>query len=294
MPQISARPADDARPAVRPVIEPATHAGAGGSPTHAPARHLGAGPAPRAVTPPGGREVSLDASRGDDPETGTILIADGTITEDTLATLRQAGAQVAIARDGASALLEVGRLEPELLLVRAALPILDGVAVIRAVRARYDRETLPIVLAVGPDEGAQAAAGLEAGANSCVAWPHGVMDILGTAHASRVEDAQRTDEPPAILRAGPITMDVAGHDVRVHQRPIHLPRREFDVLRILLENIGRVVTKETLGELAWGTAETESNTIAVHVRRIRLRIGDTGKPQLIESIRGIGYRVRRE
>ncbi|MCK9930048.1 response regulator transcription factor [Frankia sp. Mgl5] len=129
----------------------------------------------------------------------------------------------------------------------------------------------------------------------------------------------------SVLRSGPVVLDVDAHEVTVDGRAVHMPPREFRLLHLLLGHAGRVVTRETLLTEVWGSADTDPNTLAVHVRRLRRRLGDSISgaadgaaqrhdsadapgvssrpvvtsrglidvhPPLIESIRGIGYRFR--
>jgi DNA-binding response OmpR family regulator len=103
---------------------------------------------------------------------------------------------------------------------------------------------------------------------------------------------------PEVLRSGPVVLDVDAHEVTVDGHAVHMPPREFRLLRLLLGHAGRVVTRETLLTEVWGSPDTDPNTLAVHVRRLRRRLGDPAvlvgetRPPLIESIRGIGYRFR--
>ncbi|WP_238439247.1 winged helix-turn-helix domain-containing protein, partial [Frankia nepalensis] len=98
---------------------------------------------------------------------------------------------------------------------------------------------------------------------------------------------------PEVLRVGAVTLDVGAHQVSVDGVPVAVPPREFRLLRVLLERAGRVVPRESLLELVWGASTMDSNTLAVHVRRLRRRLGDTAEtPWSIESVRGVGYRYR--
>ncbi len=220
----------------------------------------------------------------------TLLVADAIADIELLSALADQGVRVSVAVDGAQALLEIGRLTPAVVLISARLPIVDGVTVVRTVRTRDD---MPILLGVGPQDRRQAAAGLAAGASACVAKPYRINEVLALVRSVRGADMERTE--PAVLRAGAITLNLAAYEVRVGGIPVRLPPQEFRLLRILLERAGSVVTHQTLLECVWGTTSHETNTLAVHVRRLRGRLGDTGeagKPRLIESIRGVGYRFR--
>ncbi|KPM53094.1 two-component system response regulator [Frankia sp. CcI49] len=276
-----------------------------------------------------------------------LLIADNEADDELLPALRDQGIEVAVVADGALALVEIGRLAPSAVLLTANLPVVDGVTVVRTVRSAQARTTTPILFAVGPDEREQAAAALEAGATVCLGKPFRIHEVLamvgavggpaglgaattmaagtgggagtGAGAAVPAQTGPVTGPVPSaverseVLRSGPVVLDVDAHEVTVDGRTVHMPPREFRLLRLLLGHAGRVVTREMLLTEVWGSPDTDPNTLAVHVRRLRRRLGDqsapeppagpsagrsTGRvlgetrPPLIESIRGIGYRFR--
>jgi DNA-binding response OmpR family regulator len=230
---------------------------------------------------PSGRTVS----------SSLLLVADETADEELLAAIEGQGAAVALVRDGARALIEIGRLAPAALILTARLPVVDGVTVVRAVRDGGGRDDMPILLAVEPEDHNAAAAGLAAGASACVGKPYRVNEVLALIGVARPGGPAPLDG--AVLRAGAVSLDVAAHEVRLAGAPVRLPPQEFRLLQVLLEHAGFVVTREALLERVWGDPATETNTLAVHVRRLRRRLGDTGAAvRLIESVRGVGYRFR--
>ncbi|WP_052710850.1 response regulator transcription factor [Pseudofrankia sp. DC12] len=251
--------------------------------------------------------------------TAVVLVADAEVDDTLVAAFAARGAEVRVVGDGALALLEAGRLVPSVVLVGANLPVLDGIGVVRALRAMRGRGEVTILLGLGPDDLAQAADGLEAGASACVAKPYLVAEVLalaglpadGLATARGAADASALgpgrprpaaqaggwagvpvgETDPEVLRVGAVSLDIGAHQVRVDGTPVAVPPREFRLLRVLLERAGRVVPRESLLELVWGTSQMDSNTLAVHVRRLRRRLGDTAEtPWSIESVRGVGYR----
>nr|MDT0665561.1 response regulator transcription factor [Micromonospora sp. DSM 115978] len=184
------------------------------------------------------------------------------------------------------------------LLVSAQLPVVDGVTVVRAVRGLPDHDGVRILLAVGVDDHRHAAAGLAAGASACVSRPYRVNEVLAligaTVPASVLAGAGAGPGLGGlVLRVGDVSLDLGAYEVRLGGVPVRLPPQEFRLLQVLLERAGLVVTRESLLEQVWGTKDTETNTLAVHVRRLRRRLGDVAaEPQLIETVRGVGYRYR--
>ncbi|MCK9921084.1 response regulator transcription factor [Frankia sp. AgPm24] len=225
-----------------------------------------------------------------------LLIADSEVEQDMLAAIVGGGVEVNLVTDGALALLEIGLHQPDALLISARLPVVDGVTVVRTVRSVAGHDDLPILLAVGPDDRPAAAAGLDAGASACVGKPYRVTEVLamvGGLRPDRSGAQTARSNGTEVLRGGPVLLDRAAHEVRLDGTLVSVPPREFRLLALLLEQAGRVVPRETLLREVWGSAHTETNTLAVHVRRLRRRLGEAaGEPTIIESIRGVGYRFR--
>ncbi|ABD13607.1 response regulator with CheY-like receiver [Frankia casuarinae] len=225
-----------------------------------------------------------------------LLIADEDVDDGMLDAFVENGVEVSVVADGALALLEIGLRHPAALLISARLPVVDGVTVVRTVRSVPGHDDVPILLAVGPDDRPRAAAGLDAGASACVGKPYRVPEVLamvGFIGIGRAGTYPPRMREPEVLRGGRVQLDRAAHEVRLDGAVVPVPPREFRLLALLLEQAGRVVPRETLLREVWGSAQTETNTLAVHVRRLRRRLGETaGQPTVIESIRGVGYRFR--
>ncbi len=253
--------------------------------------------------PGGGEEdrpgpVAVLAAAGARPPVGgpALLIADADVEDGMLEAIIGGGVEISVVSDGAMALLEIGRQRPAAVLIGARLPVVDGVTVVRTVRSVPGHDDMPILLAVGPDDRSAAAAGLDAGASACVGKPYRVAEVLamvGGLGTGRLGSGVAGLSGVEILRGGPVLLDRAAHEVRLDGALVPVPPREFRLLALLLEQAGRVVPRETLLREVWGSAHTETNTLAVHVRRLRRRLGEAaGGPTVIESIRGVGYRFR--
>lgn len=233
------------------------------------------------------------AAAGPVTRSGLLLIADVDVDKNLLSALRQRDFEVKQVRDGARALLEIGRLIPDVVLLDARLPVLDGVTIVRTVRAAPDSLDIPILLAVGAEDRSKAAAGLDAGASACVSKPyriHEVLTLIGSIDHRRRPPGVDEDQPE-VLRSGSVTLDVERHRVWVDRTAVPMPPREFQLLKFLMERAGKVVLRETLLAALWGSHETDPNTLAVHVRRLRRRISAAaGGKAPIENVRGVGYR----
>ncbi|MQA83811.1 MAG: response regulator [Streptosporangiales bacterium] len=189
--------------------------------------------------------------------------------------------------DGGEALLQVGSLRPDAVLASVDLPVVGGATLVRVLRRRSN---LPVILGVGADDGGAAASALAAGATACVARPYRIHEVLPILRAVR-PDAVVEAEPP--LECGTLKLDAGALEVWRGSERLHLPPREFRLLHLLMVHAGRVVSRDRIGEIVWGGSEGDlSNTISVHVRRLRYRLGDDlHDPQIIQTVRGLGYRL---
>ncbi|WP_326644387.1 response regulator transcription factor [Streptosporangium sp. NBC_01755] len=223
---------------------------------------------------------------GDRRTAPILLVADpeAAMVHDLSAALEREGVRVTGVTDGAQALLQAGALRPDVVLVSASLPVLGAVEFVRAVRLT---RAIPVLLGVGEGHAQQAVQALAAGATACVARPYRVPELLPLVHAAF------TGEPGArrVLVVGKVELDINAYQVTVGGRIIHLPLREFELLHYLMRNAHRTVTREQIMRHVWNSTDTAStNTIAVHVKRLRARLGDTDD-QLIQTVRGVGYRL---
>lgn len=217
------------------------------------------------------------------------LVADGDeVSATRLATaLLEHRVRVTVCTDGADALLQLGEVDPDVVLVGASLPVIGGVAIVEAVRRR--RQT-PVIVGVGAEDSADAA--LAAGASACVRKPYRLQEILPLLQASRPDLAV---VPASLLRCGSVELDDASHEVRVAGRPVALPLREFELLRYLMRHQDRVMSPRELLDQVWGSDHSgDPSTLTVHINRLRRRFGTAGaNGDVIQTVRGVGYRMCR-
>ncbi|MEU4700475.1 response regulator transcription factor [Nonomuraea dietziae] len=225
------------------------------------------------------------AANGDAPTAPTLLVADPdeNVIQELAAALEREGVEVTGVTDGAQALLQAGALHPDVVLVGATLPTIGAVEFVRAVRLA---RSVPVLLGVGEGHAEQAVQALAAGASACVARPYRVLELLPF-----IQAASHGGETRKVLSVGSVELDVHAYQVRVAGHAVHLPLREFELLHYLMRNADRTVTREQIMRNVWHSADgTSTNTIAVHVKRLRARLGDEDD-QLIQTVRGVGYRL---
>jgi two-component system KDP operon response regulator KdpE len=204
------------------------------------------------------------------------------------------GYDVEEAVDGRSALRQWERRRPDLVLLDLGLPDIDGLQVIRAIRREA---TTPIVILSGRYEEREKVEALERGADDYVTKPFGVDELNARLRVALRHAAGPAADPAGKIVVGPLELDAARHEVRVAGKRVDLTPREFETLRVLLTNAGRIVTKGRLLRAVWGEAyQAEDSYVYVHVSQLRRKLAaadpDGALRDLIVTEPGVGYRVR--
>lgn len=199
--------------------------------------------------------------------------------------LRQAGYTVDWVQNGEDADEALAHTSHDLMVLDINLPGKSGLEVLNGLRAR--RSTLPVILLTARDTGAQRVEGLDSGADDYLVKPYEVDELLARIRAL-MRRAQGRAAP--LLTHGDIVLDVTGKTATVKSKPLALSAREFAILFILLENAGRVMSRQHIEDKLYGwDMEVESNAIEVHISHLRKKLGD----KLIKTIRGLGYIVEK-
>ncbi len=178
---------------------------------------------------------------------------------------------------------------PNLVLLDIMLPEEDGISVLKRMRSSLQHASVPVIMLTARDTEFDVVKGLDAGADDYVTKPFGMMALVSRIKAV-LRRYERAGELPEILEAGNIKVDVAKHSVRVNGCQIFLTVKEFDLLALLMQNRGNVMTREHLLDCVWKIdANIESRTVDAHIKTLRQKLGAAG--ELVETIRGVGYRV---
>jgi DNA-binding response OmpR family regulator len=209
--------------------------------------------------------------------------------------LRSQGYTVDTAADGLAALRAIADQRPDVVVLDVMLPGIDGFEVCR--RARRT-SAVPILMLSARGEEMDKVVGLEVGADDYLAKPFSMRELLARVRALlrrremlQQEVDERSDGPDDILTAGDIRIDVPRHAATRAGEPVNLTAKEFALLEALVRNRGRVLSPGRLLEIVWGYSDTDTRTVAVHIRTLRQRIeDDPSSPTHIETIRGVGYR----
>ena len=206
--------------------------------------------------------------------------------------LQYEGYEVEKAFDGRTGLelAQSGRFD--LVLLDIMLPGLSGMEVLR--RLRRDSQ-LPVIMLTARDTVVDKVSGLDSGADDYITKPFAIEELLARIRAALRKRPAQAAPQEEVLRAGSVVMDPDRHQVTVEGAQVELTRREFDLLHYLLENKGRVISRESLLDHVWGFDFVgETNAVDVYIRFLRSKIDERFGIKLIHTVRGVGYVIREE
>jgi two-component system, OmpR family, response regulator RegX3 len=203
--------------------------------------------------------------------------------------LRREGFEPRVAATAAEAFELAASMDPDLVLLDVMLPDGSGFDVCRELRAR---SRVPIIMLTARGDEADRVAGLEVGADDYVVKPFSAREVAARIRAVLRRTVPEPEQRAGALEVGDVRLDAAKHEATLDGRPLDLSRKEFDVLRLLMENAGAVVKRERLLEEVWETNWFGSTkTLDVHVSALRKKLGDDpAEPKYVHTVRGVGFR----
>lgn len=198
------------------------------------------------------------------------------------------GFQVFEGPTGQTGIQEVVARRPDLILLDLGLPDLDGIEVLKRLR---EWSKTPVIVLTVKDREEQKVEALDAGADDYVTKPFGVPELLARIRVAIRHATAPQDEP--VFRSGPLELDRAAHVVRVHGKEVKLSATEYDLLKVLANHAGKVVTHRMLLQSVWGPNSTEhTQYLRVYVGQLRKHLRATkDTPELIQTESGVGYRL---
>jgi two-component system response regulator RegX3 len=227
-----------------------------------------------------------------EPETTILVVEDEESFVDALTVgLKREGFRVRVARDGAEALDLFDLVRPDLVLLDVMLPRISGVDVCREIRTRSG---VPIIMVSAKTSEIDTVVGLEVGADDYVSKPYRLRELVARMRAAlrRAPAAAEGAARVGAIAVGDVCLDPERHEVFVRGEAVSLPLKEFELLELLLDNAGRVLTRDTLIDRVWGADYVgDTKTLDVHIKRLRGKVEvDPSKPSSIVTIRGLGYK----
>jgi len=206
-------------------------------------------------------------------------------------TLERGGdASVDVVASGDAALKAVGDAPPDLVILDLNLPVIDGTEVCRLLRAKPATQGVPIIMLTARTGEADRVAGLDLGADDYVTKPFSLRELAARVRAVlRRKSGTTRSGAMSIYRGAHLVADFDAVAVTVDGDPVRLTRREFELLRCLVENRNRVLSRDRLLARVWGYEQyIETRSVDVHVGRLRSKLGAAGRQ--IETVVGLGYR----
>jgi len=208
-------------------------------------------------------------------------------------TLERSGdADAQIVASGDAALTAVSKRAPDLIILDLNLPVISGLEVCRIIRARADVPNVPIIMLTARTTEDDLVSGFENGADDYVTKPFSLRELSARVRAALRRGASgepRQPRPHGTYTGERLTADFEAVSIAVDGAPVRLTRREFELLRYLVQNKNRVVSRDRLLERVWGYERfVETRSVDVHVGRLRTKLRDAGRQ--IETVIGLGYR----
>jgi two-component system response regulator RegX3 len=203
--------------------------------------------------------------------------------------LNREGFAVECAGDGHEALRLFHRIHPDLVLLDVMLPDLSGIELCQQMRAL---KPVPIIMVTARDAEVDVVLGLELGASDYVPKPFRLRELVARMRAVLRRGVAVAEHHEEVLHVGPVRLDAGRREVTVHDMPVELSRKEFDLLSLLMSHSGQVVTRDgCIDRLWWDQELTDTRTLDTHIKRLRRKIEpDPANPRHLVTVRGVGFR----
>ena len=183
---------------------------------------------------------------------------------------------------------ELKKSKPDLIILDVMLPDVDGMQILQQLRNEYSTKDIPVIMLTAKTAEIDKVNALDMGADDYVPKPFGIMELL-----SRVRAVLRRSKPKAdldVITCGNIVVYSSQHRVEVDGKPVDLTLKEYNLLHLLVSNIGQVFTRKQLMDKVWDESYVgESRTIDMHVKTLRQKLESGG--DIIKTIRGVGYKA---
>lgn len=206
--------------------------------------------------------------------------------------LENNGYKVDYSYDGFDGYLKTKEFQPNLILLDWMLPNISGIDLLKKIRSDETLEQIPVIMLTAKNMEEDKLEGLEDGADDYITKPFSVKEVLARITSVLRRYKYTSNEKIEVLKADDIQVNVNKHIVTKNGQEIELTLKEFQILKLLIENKGNVLTRTFLLDKIWGyDYYGETRTLDVHIRHLRKKIGDNDS-KLIETVRGVGYKIK--
>ena len=213
---------------------------------------------------------------------------DNSIRDLMIYTLDSAGFQAKGFAEGESFFQALQEQKPDLIMLDVMLPGDDGITILKKLKAHSNTAHIPVIMATAKGTEFDKVIGLDMGADDYLAKPFGMMEMI-----ARIKAVLRRSMPKEelnVLLAGKLELNLNEHTVTVSGKRVQLTLKEFEMLRLFMEHIGRVYTRDQLLSKIWGADYIgETRTVDVHIGTLRTKLAECG--DYIQTVRGVGYRM---
>ncbi|MFI3325359.1 MAG: response regulator transcription factor [Clostridia bacterium] len=183
---------------------------------------------------------------------------------------------------------QIKTIKPDLVLLDIMLPVEDGMRILTKLKENFEYENIPVIMLTAKNTEFDRVVGLDKGADDYIAKPFGMMELISRIRAVLRRTGNNTKVKELIV--GELTLNIERHIVLIKGQEVNLTFKEFELLKLLLENKGIVLKRDRILESIWGyDFDGETRTVDVHIRTLRSKLGTSG--DIIETVRGIGYKI---
>lgn len=203
--------------------------------------------------------------------------------------LEQEGFRVLTASKGSTGLETALKDRPSLVVLDLMLPELSGLEICKTLRRNEKTRSLPIIMLTAKGTESDKVVGLELGADDYITKPFSPRELVARVKAVLRRSREKT--PLEILRSGTIELNVTKHELRLKGRPVEITAKEFELLQVLMDSKGRVLTREVLLSKVWGyenSVNIETRTVDMHIGQLRKKIGK--EAERVVTVKSVGYR----
>ncbi len=215
---------------------------------------------------------------------------ESTIRDIEVYTLEQMGFPARSFANGISMLDALKTEIPDLIILDIMMPELDGLEILKKLRGEADYKNIPVIMATAKGTEMDKIGGLNSGADDYLVKPFGMMEMVARINAVLRRTARSTSAPELVV--GDITLKEKEHKVLTVGKTIELTPKEFKLLKLLMENVGMVFSRDKLMSEVWGTDYVgETRTVDMHIKTLRHKLGAAGGQ--IKTVIGVGYRLEK-
>ena len=183
---------------------------------------------------------------------------------------------------------------PNVILMDVMLPGIDGITAVERIRANESYDEVSIIVISAKGDELNKVKGLDAGADDYLAKPFGVLELVARVKAN-IRRSKSAKADKNVISYDEVTVNVDEHTASVRGKNLALTLKEFNLLKLLVENVGKVVTRETILADVWGYEYFgETRTLDMHIKSLRGKIAELSDVQYIHTVRGVGYKFNKE